>query len=158
MQKLYLGAASNMFSQYKVCNWIWLKLLYWRSTKSWLLREIVLVLPLSWEHAVSGSCSCSTSKRGKRNTSWSWPTKRQMIASFPLASASLVPAFPLQLCQSGSQSMGFPLVSFGSICGWPWVWTQTSPSSSRTQWCRSSRRHMETIIPAVKPGVPHQCL
>lgn len=158
MQKLYLGAASNMFSEYKVCKWVWLKLLYWRSTKSWLLRGIVLVLPLSWEHAFSGSCSCSTSKRGKRNTSWSWPTKRQMMASFLLASASLVPAFPLQLLQSGSQSSSFPSVSFSSICWWLRVWTQTSPSSSRAQWCRSSHRHMEAITLTVKPGVPHLCL
>ena len=97
-------------------------------------------------HAVSGACSCSICKRGKRNAAWGCPSRRERMTLFLLAHAFLP-----QLCQSGSWSMGFPSVTaLVLFCGWPWVRMQTSPSSSRAQWCRSSHQHMETITPTAK--------
>lgn len=90
---------------------------------------MALVLPLSWVHAVSGSCSCNVCKRGKRNAACGLPSRREMMTLFLLARA-----FPPQLHQSRNRSMGFHLVTaLVLFCGLPWARTQTSPSSSRAQ-------------------------
>lgn len=94
----------------------------------------------------------------EEKAAWGCPSRREMITLFLLACA-----FPLQLCQSGRWSMGFPSVTaLVLFCGWLWVRMRTSPSSGSAQWCKSSHWHMETITPTAEqcpmPGVPHRRL
>lgn len=85
-------------------------------------KQMVLLSTFSYVYTVSVACSCSQSKKGKRNIAWSTPGRRERMALF-----LLVRAFLAQLHQSGSQSMGFLSgTAVFQVYGWPPFQTRTS--------------------------------